>query len=161
MNNRLKMIKDEVVNLLYLYSKGRYSYTLNILVDKRNGKKHYSAEDIYSLPGALIKNKKKYLEANSVVIEIVEDDRSIFIDKYISEYNFLAVILKSTVSTYRALSEWILEDVTPNVNKRLLEEEPIEVKFNNTGNAIVDKIITEVEEVLNKFKDKRRDDNEY
>ena len=161
MNNRLKLIKDEVVNLLYLYSKGRYSYTLNILVNKRNGRKYYSAEDIYSLPGTLIKNKKKYLEANSVVIEIVEDDRPIFIDKYIPEYNSLAVILKSTVSIYRSLSEWILEDVTPNVNKRLLEEEPIEVKFNNTGNAIADRIITQVEEVLNKFKDKRREDDEY
>lgn len=156
MNDRLILSKDEVVNLLYLYSRGRYSYTLNILVDKRNGRKYYSAEDIYRLPGTVIKNKKKYLEANSVVIEIVEDDMSIFIDKYIPEYNFLTVILKSTVSIYRALSEWILEDVTPNVNKRLLEEEPIEVKFSNTGNAIADRIIRQVEEVLNKFKDEGR-----
>lgn len=157
MNKRLKMIKDEAVNLLYIYSRGRYSYTLNILVDKRNGRKYYSAEDIYRLPGTVIKNKKKYLEANSVVIEIIEDDMSIFIeDKYIPEYNFLTVILKSTVSIYRALSEWILEDVTPNVNKRLLEEEPIEAKFNNTGNAIADRIIRQVEEVLNKFKDEGR-----
>ena len=160
MNNRRKLIKDEVVNLLYLYSKGRYSYTLNILVDKRDGRKYYSAEDIYNLPGALINNKKKYLEANSVMIEIIEDNISIYTDKFIPEYNFLAVILKSTVSTYRALSEWILEDVTPNVNKRLLEEEPIEVKFNNTGNTITDRIITQVEEVLNKFKDKRRADDD-
>lgn len=157
MNKRLKMIKDEAVNLLYIYSRGRYSYTLNILVDKRNGRKYYSAEDIYRLPGTAIKNKKKYLEANSVVIEIIEDDMSIFIDKYIPEYNFLTVILKSTVSIYRALSEWILEDVTPNVNKRLLEEEPIEAKFNNTGNAIADRIVTEVNEVLEKYKNGRRE----
>lgn len=158
MNNKRKMIKDEIVNLLYLYSRGRYSYTLNILVDKRNGRKCYSAEDIYRLPRTVIKNKKKYLEANSVVIEIMEDGIPIYTDKFIPEYNFLSVILKSTVSAYRALSEWILEDVTPNVNKRLLDEDPIEVKFNNTGNAIADRIITQVEEVLNKFKDKRKED---
>ena len=158
MNNKRKMIKDEIVNLLYLYSRGRYSYTLNILVDKRNGRKYYSAEDIYRLPRTVIKNKKKYLEANSVVIEIMEDGIPIYTDKFIPEYNFLSVILKSTVSAYRALSEWVLEDVAPNVNKRLLEEEPIEVKFNNTGNAIADRIITQVEEVLNKFKDKRREE---
>ena len=158
MNDRLKMIKDEVVNLIYVYSRGRYSYALNILVDKRNGRKYYSAEDIYRLPGTIIKNKKKYLEANSIVIEIIEDGMPIYTDKFIPEYNFLTVILKSTVSIYRALSEWILEDVTPNVNKRLLEEEPIEAKFNNTGNAIADRIITQVEEVLNKFKDERKED---
>ena len=158
MNNRRKMIKDEVVNLLYLYSRGKYSYTVNILVDKRNGRKYYSAEDIYNLPGTVIKNKKKYLDDNSVMIEIIEDGTPIYTDKFIPEYNFLAVILKSTVSIYRALLEWILEDVTPNVNKRLLDEDPIEVKFNNTGNAIADRIITQVEEVLNKFKDKRRED---
>lgn len=158
MNDRLKMIKDEAVNLLYLYSRGRYSYTLNILVDKRNGRKYYSAEDIYNLPGTVIKNKKKYLEANSVVIEIIEDGTPIYTDKFIPEYNFLAVILKFTISTYRALSEWILEDVTPNVNKRLLEEEPTEAKFNNTGNAIADRIITQVEKVLNKFKNERKED---
>lgn len=158
MNKRLKMIKEEVVNLLYIYSRGRYSYTLNILVDKRNGRKYYSAEDIYSLPGTVIKNKKKYLDANSVMIEIIEDGISIYTDKFIPEYNFLTVILKSTVSIYRALSEWILEDVTPNVHKRLLEEEPIEAKFNNTGNAIEDRIITQVEKVLNKFKNERKED---
>ena len=158
MNNRRKMIKDEVVNLLYLYSRGKYSYTVNILVDKRNGRKYYSAEDIYNLPGTVIKNKKKYLDANSVMIEIIEDGISIYMDKFIPEYNFLSVILKSTVSTYRALAEWILEDVTPNVNKRLLEEEPIEAKFNNTGNTIADRIITQVEDVLNKFKDERKED---
>ena len=156
MNKRLKMIKDEVVNLLYIYSRERHSYTLNILVDKRNGRKYYLADDVYRLPGTVIKNKKKYLEANSVVIELIEDGMTDFIDKYIPEYNFIAVILKSTVSTYRSLSEWLLEEVTPNVNKRLLGEEPIEAKFSNTGNSIADRIITQVEDVLNKFKNERR-----
>ena len=156
MIKRLKMIKDETVNLLYIYSRGRYSYTLNIIVDKRNGRKYYSAEDIYGLPGTVIKNKKKYLEANSVVIELIEDGITDIIDKYIPEYNFLGVILKSTVSQYRSLSEWLLEDVIPNVNKRLLEEEPIEAKFSNTGDPMTDRMIDQIEEILNKFKNERR-----
>lgn len=156
MIKRLKMIKDEVVNLLYIYSRERHSYTLNILVDKRNGRKYYLADDVYRLPGTVIKNKKKYLEANSVVIELIEDGMTDFIDKYIPEYNFIAVILKSTVSTYRSLSEWLLEDVIPNVNKRLLEEDPVSAKFTNTGNTITNRLIAQVEDILNKFKNERR-----
>ena len=156
MIKRLKMIKDEVVNLMYLYPRDRYSYVMNILVDKNNGRRYYLADDVYRLPGTVIKNKKKYLEANSVVIELIEDGITDVIDKYIPEYNFLGVILKSTVSQYRSLSEWLLEDVIPNVNKRLLEEEPIEAKFSNTGDPMTDRMIDQIEEILNKFKNERR-----
>lgn len=156
MNKRLKIIKDEAVNLMYLYPRDRYSYVMNILVDKNNGRRYYLADDVYRLPGTVIKNKKKYLEANSVVIELIEDGITDVIDKYIPEYNFLGVILKSTVSQYRSLSEWLLEDVIPNVNKRLLEEEPIEAKFSNTGDPMTDRMIDQIEEILNKFKNERR-----
>ena len=156
MIKRLKIIKDEAVNLMYLYPRDRYSYVMNILVDKNNGRRYYLADDIYRLPGTVIKNKKKYLEANSVVIELIEDGITDIIDKYIPEYNFLGVILKSTVSQYRSLSEWLLEDVIPNVNKRLLEEEPIEAKFSNTGDPMTDRMIDQIEEILNKFKNERR-----
>lgn len=156
MNKRLKIIKDEVVNLMYLYPRERYSYAMNILVNKNNGRRYYLADDVYRLPGTVIKNKKKYLEANSVVIELIEDGITDIIDKYIPEYNFLGVILKSTVSQYRSLSEWLLEDVIPNVNKRLLEEDPIEAKFSNTGDPMIDRMIDQIEEILNKFKNERR-----
>lgn len=156
MNKRLKIIKDEIINLMYLYPRERYSYVMNILVDKNNGRRYYLADDVYRLPGTVIKNKKKYLEANSVVIELIEDGITDIIDKYIPEYNFLGVILKSTVSQYRSLSEWLLEDVIPNVNKRLLEEDPVSAKFTNTGNTITNRLIAQVEDVLNKFKNERR-----
>ena len=144
MIKRLKMIKDEVVNLMYLYPRERYSYVMNILVDKNNGRRYYLADDVYRLPGTVIKNKKKYLEANSVIIELIEDGITDIIDKYIPEYNFLGVILKSTVSQYRSLSEW------------LLEEDPVSAKFTNTGNTITNRLIAQVEDILNKFKNERR-----
>ena len=153
MNDRLILSKDEILYLIHLYNtENRFSYVFEILIDKNTGRKFYLLENILRIPGTVIKNKKKYLESNSITIQVLIEDGKSMSHKYISEYHVLAVLLKSKVAKYRRLSEWLLEEVTPNVNRRLLEEQYLELKFNNTGNAITNKIVSEVEQILNKYK---------
>ena len=156
MDERLILPKDEILYLIYLYNtENRFSYVFEILIDKNTGRKFYLLENILRIPGTVIKNNKKYLESNSITIQVLIEDGKSMSHKYISEYHVLAVLLKSKVAKYRRLSEWLLEEVTPDVNKRLLEEQSLELKFNNTGNTITDRIVSEVEQILNKYKTKK------
>ena len=158
MDDRLILSKDEVLYLIYLYTdENRFSYVFEILIDKNTGRKFYSLESILSIPGTtFIKNKKKYLENNSITIQAIIEDGEPMFGKYISEYHLLAVLLKSTVAKYRRFSEWLLNEVNPNINRRLLEEETSETKYSSTGNCIVDRIVTEVTDVLEKYKNEGR-----
>ena len=156
MNDRLILSKDEIIYLIHLYNtENRFSYVFEILIDKNTGRKFYLLENILRIPGTVIKNKKKYLESNSITIQVLIEDGKSMSHKYISEYHVLVVLLKSKVAKYRRLSEWLLNEVNPNINRRLLEERSIELKVNNTGNAITDKIVSEVEQILNKYKNKK------
>lgn len=156
MNDKLILSKDEILYLIYLYNtENRFSYVFEILIDKNTGRKFYLLENILRIPGTVIKNKKKYLENNSITIQVLIEDGKSMSHKYISEYHVLAVLLKSKVEKYRRLSEWLLNEVGPDVNKRLLEESSLELKFSNTGNVIIDRIISEVEQVLNKYKNNK------
>ena len=153
MNDRLILPKHEILDLIHLYNtENRFSYVFEILIDKNTGRKFYLLENILRIPGTVIKNKKKYLESNSITIQVLIEDGKSMSHKYISEYHVLAVLLKSKVAKYRRLSEWLLEEVTPNVNRRLLEEQSLENKYSLTDNSIVNRIVTEVNEVLNKYK---------
>lgn len=161
MNDMIELSKDDVIYLIYLYTdEDRFSYVFEILIDKNTGRKFYSLENILSIPGTFIKNKKKYLENNSITIQVLIEDGEPMFGKYISEYHVLVVLLKSTVKKYRKFSEWLLNEVNPNINRRLLEEETSETKYSSTGNSIVDRIVTEVSEVLEKYKNKRRKDDD-
>lgn len=156
MNDRLILSKDDVIYSIHLYTdENRFSYVFEILIDKNTGRKFYSLENILSLPGTVIKNKKKYLENNSITIQVLIEDGEPMFGKYISEYHVLAVLLKSTVEKYRKFSEWLLNEVNPNINRRLLEES-IDTKISLTGNSIADRIITEVTDVLEKYKNEGR-----
>lgn len=156
MNDKLVLPKDEILYLIYLYNtENSFSYVFEILIDKNTGRKFYLLENILRIPGTVIKNKKKYLESNSITIQVLIEDGKSMSHKYISEYHVLAVLLKSKVAKYKRLSEWLLEEVAPNINRRLSEEQSLELKFNNTRNAITDKIISEVEQILNKYKNKK------
>lgn len=153
MNDRLILSKDEILYLIYLYNtENRFSYVFEILIDKNTGRKFYLLENILRIPGTVIKNKKKYLESNSITIRVLIEDGKSMSHKYISEYHVLAVLLKSKVAKYRRLSEWLLNEVNPNINKRLLEEKLLENKYSFTDNSIVNRIILEVNEVLNKYR---------
>lgn len=161
MDDRLILSKDEILYLIYLYTdENRFSYVFEILIDKNTGRKFYSLESILSIPGTFIKNKKKYLENNSITIQAIIEDGEPMFGKYISEYHLLAVLLKSTVAKYKRISEWLLNEVNPNINRRLLEEEASETKCSSTGNSIVDRIVTEVSEVLEKYKNEGRKDDD-
>lgn len=156
MNDRLVLSKDEILYLIYLYNtENRFSYVFEILIDKNTGRKFYLLENILRIPGTVIKNKKKYLESNSITIQVLIEDGKSMSQKYISEYHVLAVLLKSKVTKYRKLSEWLLNEVNPNINKRLLEEKSLENKYSLTDNSIVNRIVTEVNEVLNKYKNEK------
>lgn len=156
MNDRLILQKDEILYLIHLYStENRFSYVFEILIDKNTGKKFYLLENILRIPGTVIKNKKKYLESNSITIQVLIEDGKSMSHKYISEYHVLAVLLKSKVTKYRKLSEWLLNEVNPNINRRLLAEEALENKYSLTDNSIVNRIVTEVNEVLNKYKNEK------
>ena len=156
--DRLILSKDDILYSIHLYTENRFSYVFEILIDKNTGRKFYLLESILRIPGTVIKNKRKYLESNSITIQVlIEDGESLF-GKYISEYHVLAVLLKSTVVKYRRFSEWLLNEVNPKINKKLLEEDPTSAKFPNTGNSIADRIITQIEEVLNEYKKRRRAD---
>lgn len=156
MNDRLVLSKDEILYLIHLYNtENRFSYVFEILIDKNTGRKFYLLENILRIPGTVIKNKKKYLESNSITIQVLIEDGKSMSHKYISEYHVLVVLLKSKVSKYRKLSEWLLNEVNPNINKRLLEEKSLENKYSLTDNSIVNRIVTEVNEVLNKYKNEK------
>ena len=156
MNDKLILSKDEILYLIYLYNtENRFSYVFEILIDKNTGRKFYLLENILRIPGTVIKNKKEYLESNSITIQVLIEDGKSMSHKYISEYHVLAVLLKSKVTKYRRLSEWLLNEVNPNTNKRLLEEKSLENKYSLTDNSIVNRIITEVNEVLNKYKNEK------
>ena len=156
MDERLILPKDEILYLIYLYNtENRFSYVFEILIDKNTGRKFYLLENVLRIPGTVIKNKKKYLENNSITIQVLIEDGKSMSHKYISEYHVLAVLLKSKVLKYRRLSEWLLNEVNPNINKRLLEEESLENKYSLTDNSIVNRIVTEVNEVLNKYKNEK------
>lgn len=156
MDDRLILSKDEILYLIYLYTdENRFSCVFEILIDKNTGRKFYSLENILSIPGTFIKNKKKYLENNSITIQVLIEDGEPMFGKYISEYHILAVLLKSTVKKYRKFSEWLLNEVNPSINRRLLEES-IDTKISLTGNNIADRIITEVTDVLEKYKNEGR-----
>ena len=156
MDDRLILSKDDVIYSIHLYTdENRFSYVFEILIDKNTGRKFYSLENILSLPGTVIKNKKKYLENNSITIQVLIEDGEPMFGKYISEYHVLAVLLKSTVKKYRKFSEWLLNEVNPSINRRLLEES-IDTKISLTGNSIADRIITEVTDVLEKYKNEGR-----
>lgn len=156
MNDRLILSKDDVIYSIHLYTdENRFSYVFEILIDKNTGRKFYSLESILSIPGTFIKNKKKYLENNSITIQVLIEDGEPMFGKYISEYHVLAVLLKSTVAKYRRFSEWLLNEVNPNINKRLLEES-IDTKISLTG----DRIITEVTDALEKYKNEGRKDDD-
>ena len=158
MNDRLVLSKDDVLYSIHLYTENRFFYIFEILIDKNTGRKFYLLENILRLPGTVIKNKKKYLESNSITIQVLIEDGVSLFGKYSSEYHVLAVLLKSTVVKYRRFSEWLLNEVNPKINKILLEEDSVSAKFPNTGNSIAYRIITQVEEVLNKYKKGRRED---
>lgn len=162
MNDMIELSKDDIVYLLYMYmySDNRFSYMLNILIDKNSGRKFFSLDDVFSLSGTVIRNKKKYLEGNATTIKIVKEDEEPIFGRYISEYYFLAVLMKSTVTKYRKFSEWLLNEIYPNINRRLLEEEPLGTKYSLTDDNVVNKIVTEVNEVLEKYKNKRRKDDD-
>ena len=156
MDDRLILSKDDVIYSIHLYTdENRFSYVFEILIDKNTGRKFYSLENILSIPGTFIKNKKKHLENNSITIQVLIEDGEPMFGKYISEYHVLAVLLKSTVAKYRKFSEWLLNEVNPNINRRLLEES-IDTKISLTGNSIADRIITEVTDVLEKYKNEGR-----
>lgn len=156
MNDMIELSKDDIIYLLYLYTdENRFSYVFEILIDKNTGRKFYSLESILSIPGTFIKNKKKYLENNSITIQVLIEDGEPMFGKYISEYHVLAILLKSTVAKYRKFSEWLLNEVNPSINRRLLEES-IDTKISLTGNSIADRIITEVTDVLEKYKNEGR-----
>ena len=157
MDDRLILSKDDVIYSIHLYTdENRFSYVFEILIDKNTGRKFYSLENILSIPGTFIKNKKKYLENNSITIQVLIEDGEPMFGKYISEYHVFAVLLKSTVAKYRKFSEWLMNEVNPSINRRLLEEESLETKYSSTGNSIVDRIVTEVTDVLEKYKNEGR-----
>ena len=161
MDDRLILSKDDVIYSIHLYTdENRFSYVFEILIDKNTGRKFYSLENILSIPGTFIKNKKKHLENNSITIQVLIEDGEPMFGKYISEYHVLAVLLKSTVEKYRKFSEWLLNEVNPSINRILLEEETSETKYSSTGNCIVDRIVTEVNDILEKYKNKRRKDDD-
>ena len=152
MDDRLILSKDDVIYSIHLYTdENRFSYVFEILIDKNTGRKFYSLESVLSIPGTFIKNKKKYLENNSITTQVLIEDGEPMFGKYISEYHVLAVLLKSTVEKYRKFSEWLLNEVNPSINRRLLEES-IDTKISLTGNSIADRIITEVTDVFTKYK---------
>lgn len=160
MNDRLILLKDDVIYLIYLYTDdNRFSYVFEILIDKNTGRKFYSLESVLSIPGTFIKNKKKHLENNSLTIQVLIEDGEPMLGKYISEYHVLAVLLKSTVAKYRKFSEWLLNEVNPNINRRLLEES-VNKKIYLTGNSIEDRLIDELTDVLEKYKKEGRKDDD-
>ena len=160
MDDRLILSKDDVIYSIHLYTyENRFSYVFEILIDKNTGRKFYSLESVLSIPGTFIKNKKKYFESNAVTIQVLIEDGEPMFGKYISEYHVLAVLLKSTVAKYRRFSEWLLNEVNPSINRRLLEES-IDTKISLTGNSIADRIITEVTDVLENIKMKGEKNND-
>ena len=158
MDDRLILSKDDVIYSIHLYTdESRFSYIFEILIDKNTGRKFYLLEDIIRLPGTVIKNKRKYLESNSVTIQVLTEDEEPIFGNFVSEYHLLSVLLKSTVTKYRRFSEWLLNEVNPSINRRLLEES-VDKKISLTGNSIADRIITEVTDILEKYKDEGRKD---
>ena len=158
MDDRLILSKDDVIYSIHLYTdENRFSYVFEILIDKNTGRKFYSLENILSIPGTFIKNKKKYLENNSITIQVLTEDEEPIFGNFVSEYHLLSVLLKSTVTKYRRFSEWLLNEVNPSINRRLLEDS-VDKKISLTGNSIADRIITEVTDVLEKYKNEGRKD---